>query len=282
MREMITIGLTGWSDHDLIVTHPRKKLEEYASHFPFVEMDTSFYGIPSEKTIQSWLEKTPENFQFIPKAFSAMTQHSDYMKYYSSIEEMFDTFKVRFYPMLAANRIKTFLFQFPPFFHCSEKNIHYLIQVSQLMGTLPVAVEFRHASWLNEENRENTLKLLERLFFIYTVVDQPQTPGNSVPKVIATTNKNLALYRLHGRNYSGWLNASDDPAWRANRTLHDYSTEELTDIKAETLELEQTTKEVAVIFNNNSGGHAAKNAKELQEILNIDFEGLNPMQLDLF
>lgn len=279
---MITIGLTGWSDHDLISTNPKKKLEEYASHFPFVELDTSFYGIPSENSIQSWLKKTPESLQFIPKAYSAMTQHNDYKKYYHSIEEMFDTFKVRFYPMIAANRIKTFLFQFPPYFHCSEKNIHYLIYVADLIGTLPVAIEFRHASWFSEKNHENTLKLLEKLFFSYTVVDQPQTPGNSIPKVLEVTNKKLALYRLHGRNYSGWLNASDDPAWRANRTLYDYSSDELTEIKKDTLELEKLADEVAVIFNNNSGGHAAKNAKELQELLDLDFEGLNPMQLDLF
>lgn len=279
---MITIGLTGWSDHDLIAANPKRKLEDYASHFPFVEIDTSFYGIPTKKSVQSWIDKTPDTFQFIPKAYSAMTTHSDFSKSYDSIEEMFDLYKVQFYPMIAAKRIKAFLFQFPPFFHCTEKNINYLIEVNHLMGTLPVAVEFRHKSWYSEENKENTLKLLKELFFIHTVVDQPQTPGNSIPQVLEATNKRLTLFRLHGRNYSGWLNASEDPAWRANRTLHDYTSEELMDLKEYALILEQQSKEVAIIFNNNSGGHAAKNAKELQELLNIDFEGLNPRQLDLF
>lgn len=279
---MITIGLTGWSDHDLIAPVNKRKLEDYASHFPFVEVDTSFYGIPSEKSVQSWMDKTPESFQFIPKAYQAMTQHQKWHDHFESLEELFDTFKVRFYPMFREKRIKAFLFQFPPYFHCSQKNVDYLEMVSELMGTLPVAIEFRHRSWYSEENRENTLALLRKNFFIHTVVDQPQTPGNSIPGVFESTNSNLTLYRLHGQNYSGWLNASDDPAWRTNRTLHDYSTEELIEIKNESLKLEKHSKEVAVIFNNNSGGHAAKNAKELQELLGLDFEGLNPQQLDLF
>lgn len=279
---MITLGLTGWSDHVLIAPNRKKKLEDYASHFPFVEMDTSFYGIPSEKSIQTWMDKTPNTFQFIPKAYQAMTRHQDWEKHFESMEEMFDTFKVRFYPMVREKRIKAFLFQFPPFFHCSQKNVNYLNRVGKLMGTLPVAIEFRHRSWYSEKNRVNTLALLKKNFFIHTVIDQPQTPGNSVPSVLESTNKKLTLYRLHGQNYSGWLNAGDDPAWRANRTLHDYSKDELLEIKENTLNLAKQSKEVAVIFNNNSGGHAAKNAKELQEMLDLEFDDLNPRQLNLF
>lgn len=279
---MITIGLTGWSDHDLIASDRKRKLEDYASHFPFVELDTSFYGIPSEKSIQSWINKTPDTFHFIPKANSVMTLHRPWEQDAQSLEEVFDLFKIRFYPMLQAKRIKAFLFQFPPFFHCSQKNVAYLEQVSEFMGALPVAVEFRHPSWYSEENRKHTLALLRKYFFIHTVVDQPQTPGNSVPSILEATNKKLTLYRLHGQNYSGWLNAGDDPDWRENRTLHDYTADELREIQKNALLLEKDTEEVAVIFNNNSGGHAAKNAKEFQNLLAIDFEGLNPQQLDLF
>jgi len=279
---MITIGLTGWSDHPRIAPNAKRQLEDYASHFPFVEIDMSFYGIPQKRSVESWLNKTPDAFQFIPKAFGAMTLHQPFEKYYNSIEEMFDTFKVRFYPMVREKRIKAFLFQFPPFFHFNQQNIAYLKQVSDLMGALPVAIEFRHPSWYSEENREKTLRLLEENFFIHTVVDQPQTPSNSVPSVFKATDQRLTLYRLHGRNYSGWLNAGDDPDWRENRTLHDYQEDELIELKDNTLELEKSSKEVAVIFNNNSGGHAAKNAKELQHLLDIDFEGLNPRQMNLF
>lgn len=282
VNKMITIGLTGWSDHPLIAPDNKKKLEDYASHFPFVEMDTSFYAIPSTKNIQAWIDKTPESFQFIPKAYSPMTLHKPWKSEFQTIQELFDTFKTSFYPMMSQKKIKAFLFQFPPFFHYNPKNIEYLITVSELMSTSPVAIEFRHPSWFNNKNREKTLKILEDNFFIHTIVDQPQTPGNSTPTVLEATNKRLSIYRLHGRNYSGWLNASKDTNWRETRTLHDYSIKELKEIKDRALFLEEYSDEVAVIFNNNSGGHAAKNAKELQELLGIDFEGLNPQQLDLF
>lgn len=279
---MITIGLTGWSDHPSIVADKQRKLEDYASHFPFVEVDTSFYGIPTEKSVKSWVAKTPTKFQFIPKANSAMTLHSPWQNNYNSLEELFDTFKTRFYPMLQAQKVKVFLFQFPPFFHCTRKHVNYLKEVEQLMHPLPVAIEFRHPSWYSAENIDQTLTLLKELYFMHTIVDQPQTPGNSVPTVLANTNQKLTLYRLHGRNYSGWLNAAEDADWRETRTLHDYSLEELEELKNNTLKLAENSEEVAVIFNNNSGGHAAKNAKELQKLLGLDFQGLHPQQLNLF
>lgn len=279
---MITIGLTGWSNHPLIAPNRQRRLEDYASHFPFVEVDTSFYGIPSAKSIESWIDKTPDGFQFIPKAYGAMTLHKEWDKEFDHLEELFDTFKIRFYPMVQQKRIKAFLFQFPPFFHFNQKNIQYLNTVSELMGTLPVAVEFRHPSWFSKENRKETIHVLRENFFIHTVVDQPQTPGNSVPALFDVTNPKLAFYRLHGQNYSGWLNASDTSNWRETRTLHDYSNEELVGIAENAQKLKESANEVAVIFNNNSGGHAAKNAKELKNIIGLEFKGLNPQQLDLF
>ncbi len=86
---MISIGLTGWSDHDLLTIRPSKRLEDYSSHFPFVELDTSFYAIPPDKNILSWIEKTPPTFQFIPKAFQAMSQHKDWLKFFPTEQQMF-------------------------------------------------------------------------------------------------------------------------------------------------------------------------------------------------
>lgn len=279
---MITIGLTTWSEHPLIASNKKRQLEDYASHFPFVEMDTSYYGIPSEKNIQSWMEKTPENFQFIPKAFYPMTLHKPWEESVQPIEEIFSLYKRRFQPMVAAGKIKAFLFQFPPFFRYAEKNMNYLRKVRDLMGNLPVAIEFRHASWYSDENRANTLAFLKEMQFVHVVVDQPQTPGNSVPTILNATNNHLTLYRLHGQNYSGWLSANEDVNWRENRTLHDYTEKELLNINKNALELEKQSTEVAVIFNNNAGGHAAKNAKELQDLAQIKFDGLHPQQLNLF
>lgn len=279
---MIEIGLTGWFDHPLIASDRKRKLEDYASHFPFVEMDTSYYAIPSEKNIQNWMEKTPASFQFIPKAYRSMTLHQSVKESNQSLEELFNLFKERFTPMLAAGKIKAFLFQFPPFFRYSEENLAYLKKVREWMGRWPIAIEFRHQSWYSEEHKKTTLQFLANHSFIQVTIDQPQTPSNSVPTILTATNKKLSLYRLHGRNYSGWLNADNEKNWREHRTLHDYQEKELLEIKKNSLILKEQTKELAVIFNNNSGAHAAKNAKELQEMMNLKFEGLHPQQLNLF
>ena len=278
---MITIGLTGWSDHVLLEANKKTKLEDYASHFPFVELDTSFYAIPSEKNLHSWISKTPESFQFIPKAYQAMTQHKKWSEEFTSESQMFQDFLTRFEPMLEQNRIKAFLFQFPPYFGCTKENVNYLRKIRTWMKDTPIAIEFRNSSWYSSQNKESTLAFLTEHQFIHTVVDQPPTPNNSVPLVPENTNKTLTLLRLHGRNFEGWQ-GGNGKNWRSERTLYEYNQEELKQFADIILELGKETDEVAVIFNNNSGGHAAKNAKELQAILGLTFTGLAPRQLDLF
>lgn len=278
---MITIGLTGWSDHPLLGTSKKTTLEDYSRHFPFVEMDTSFYAIPPEKNIQSWMSKTPDSFQFIPKAFQAMTQHKKWNDDFASEKAMFTAFLSRFNPMIEAGRIKSFLFQFPPYFGCTKVHFHYLENVRRWMGDNPIAIEFRNASWFTSENTDHTLSFLRENNFTHTIVDQPQTPNNSIPLIAESTNQQLSILRLHGRNFKGWQ-GENRMNWRAERTLYDYSKSELQDFAALAKSLESKSHEVAVIFNNNSGGHAAKNAKELQTILQLSFNGLSPRQLDLF
>lgn len=277
---MIEIALTGWSDHDLLTEKQKQKLEDYAKHFPVVEMDTSFYAIPPEKNILSWIEKTPDRFRFFPKAYKAMTLHADYKEDFDSLEDLFKTFKETFNPMIARGKIHSFLFQFPPNFDCSKANVNYLRYVRQEMGQLPVAIEFRHPSWFEEGMADKTLEFLADQNFINVVVDQPQTPSISVPFVPQVTNQESAIYRLHGRNYEGWAGESDE-YWRDVRTLWNYSDQEIEEIGQTSQKLAQQADSVLVVFNNNSGGHAAKNAKSLQKYLGLEFDGLGPMQMDL-
>lgn len=75
---MIQIGLTGWGDHDSIYaadTRTHEKLQEYSSHFPVVELDSSFYAVQPIRNMEKWVKETPENFQFIVKAYQGMTGH---------------------------------------------------------------------------------------------------------------------------------------------------------------------------------------------------------------
>ncbi|UJF16606.1 DUF72 domain-containing protein [Jeotgalibaca sp. MA1X17-3] len=278
---MIEIGLTGWSDHPLICPDPKRKLIDYASHLPVVELDSSFYAIPPEKNITQWIKNTPETFQFIPKAYAPLTKHKGQIEETRSLEDLFKIYKATFSPMMKSGKIKAFLFQFPPTFSCRKGHVEYLRKVRRWMADLPIAIEFRNQSWYSEEFKSGTLAFLKEMNFIHVVVDQPQTPNNSVPFTPVATNPDKTFIRLHGRNYEGWL-GDDTKDWRTFRTLYDYSDEDLKEIMQAARDLEKDSKEVTVIFNNNSGGHAAKNAKTLQKMLGIEFEGLAPQQLDLF
>lgn len=116
---------------------------------------------------------------------------------------------------------------------------------------------------------------------IHVVVDEPQVGTGTVPIVLRATNPELTLVRMHGRNQYGWMKANS-PEWREVRTLYRYNAEEIAEWANYVKHLERDSKEIVVIFNNNSGGDAADNAKQLQEALDVKYEGLAPMQMDLF
>ncbi|MBC2161448.1 DUF72 domain-containing protein [Listeria booriae] len=279
---MITIGLTGWSDHDTLYASASKhKLEDYAGNFPMVEVDTSFYAIPSPSTTERWVERTPEEFSFVVKAFQAMTKHKEWQQYYDSETEMYRRFMDAIAPMSEQGRLKAILFQFPPYFSCTRENVNYLRMLREKMGDLPLAIEFRNKTWYTENTTTKTLELLRELGFIHTVVDEPQVGNGSVPIVLKATNDAMTLIRLHGRNSAGWMKANS-PEWREVRTLYRYNEEEINYWAENIRYLQKQSKEIIVIFNNNSGGDAADNAKHLQQALNISYEGLAPMQMNLF
>ena len=92
---MIEIGLTGWGDHDTLYEDLERKIEvkTYASHFPIVELDASYYAIQPERNIIKWINETPNRFQFVVKIHQALTLHADYRDYAESRDILFKQFK---------------------------------------------------------------------------------------------------------------------------------------------------------------------------------------------
>jgi uncharacterized protein YecE (DUF72 family) len=281
---MILIGLTGWGDHDDLYIDKipsRDKLKVYSSHFPIVEVDSSFYAVQPVKNYVKWVEETPERFGFIVKAYQGMTGHLRGDNPFTSMGEMFDAFIKSIQPVIEAGKLKAVLFQYPPWFDCTQKSIGILRYTKEKMGDIPVALEFRHQSWFAPRMKERTLEFMERDGWIHSVCDEPQAGVGSVPTVLYPTHPKLTIVRFHGRNASGW-HSSGQPNWRSIRYLYRYSTEELKEWKEKLEVLQQGSKDVCVVFNNNSGGDAANNAKELMSLLGIEYEGLGPQQLKLF
>lgn len=282
---MINIGLTGWGDHDALyedLARKSDKLKTYASHFPIVELDASYYAIQPERNIKKWISETPERFQFVVKIHQALTLHADFRDFSETRQELFDAFKEMLAPLQESHKLAMVLVQFPPWFDCSSQNIKYILYVKQQLQDYPMCVEFRHQSWFNNQFKEETLSFLTEHQIIHAVVDEPQVKDASIPLVNRITS-DIAFVRYHGRNVHGWTKKDmTDQEWRDVRYLYNYNETELLDLAQKVKILEQKAKQVYVVFNNNSGGHAAQNAKTYQNILGIDYEGLAPQQLKLF
>mgnify|MGYP001180864695 CR=1 FL=1 len=284
---MIYIGLTGWGDHYSIYSgnvKPKDKLAEYSSQFPLVEVDTAFYAIQPAKNVKKWVSDTPDNFRFIVKAYQGMTGHQRREEQpFDSVKEMFTAYKKSLEPYREAGKLACVLFQFPPWFTCKKENVNYLRYCRKIMKEIPIALEFRHQSWFSDKYRESTLKFMKEEGWIHSIVDEPQAGSGTIPTVPVVTHPEKTMIRMHGRNVHGWNKPnSAETNWREVRYLYQYNKEELIEWQNRVIELKKETKDLYIVFNNNSGGHAAGNAKELQDLLGITYEGLSPKHLGLF
>ncbi|MBR2567831.1 MAG: DUF72 domain-containing protein [Paenibacillus sp.] len=281
---MIHIGLAGWGDHDDLYaegTRSKDKLSRYAAHFQVVECDSTFYAIPSQSVVERWIETVPEPFGYVVKAYQGMTGHRTYKTYYESAKEMYQAFVEMVAPIQAAGKLSAVLMQVPPWFDCTRTHVDILRRAREWLQDLPVALEFRHQSWFRDEMREKTLEFMREEQWIHSVCDEPQVSEGSIPIVLESTDDEMTIVRFHGRNASGWVK-QEDKDWREVRYLYQYSVAELSEWVDHVIWLEQHSKQVVVIFNNNSGGHAARNAKQFMELLGQHTAPLAPRQISLF
>ncbi|MFC0270907.1 DUF72 domain-containing protein [Metabacillus herbersteinensis] len=281
----IQIGLTGWGDHDSLYssgTSPSNKLKEYAGHFPVVEVDSSFYAIQPLRNAEKWVKDTPATFEFIVKAYQGMTGHQRGDIPFQSKEEMFVAFNQSIMPYKDENKLAMVLFQFPPWFDCKKENVDYLKWCKEQMEDNPIALEFRHQSWFNSNFYDKTLTFMESENWIHSICDEPQAGLGSVPTVLHPTNSQKTLIRMHGRNVHGWKKPASGTDWREVRYLYRYNKEELLEWQEHCSKLAKNTDLLYMLFNNNSGGDAADNAKQMLQLFGIKYEGLAPRQLDFF
>lgn len=278
------MGLTTWTEHPALIHNEQRPvtLDEYAQHFPTVELDTFFYALPQVATIQNWLATVPPTFEFIIKANQKMTLHQRHQER-GELEQVFQQYRKTITPLIASGQLKTILFQFPPYFDATVRDFDYLRLVRSWLGNLPIAVEFRNQTWYKPAVVDSVIDFCKDLKFTLVAADEPHDTPTSVPFVLAVTNPDLVMMRLHGRNRKGWDNQGKE--WRKTRTLYRYSNEELEFFKRQVEMLTPQPTELAIIFNNNSGKDAAPNALNLQKMMGVKFTGLapkSPEQLDLF
>ena len=198
----------------------------YASKFPIVEVDSTYYFPPSESNSVLWIERTPPEFTFNIKAYSLLTNHptkreslykdlqdqapADKKNVYreqlpdEAVDEVWQRFRDALMPLHSAGKLGAVLFQFPQWFVISKKSKAYIDEVVERLPDYRVAVEFRHKSWMEERNVEETLSFLEERDLPFVCVDMPQGFDSSIPPIAAATAKDLAMVRFHGRDRDVW------------------------------------------------------------------------------
>ncbi|MCP4218527.1 MAG: DUF72 domain-containing protein [bacterium] len=251
-------GTAGWSYKDWNGTvYPAKKPRDFnplhflAQSFDFVEVNTSFYRIPSLKLTEGWVKKTEtlEDFSFWMKVYQDFT-HKLTMR-----PQEITAFKDSLAPLTAASKLSGLLAQFPYAFKLTTANINYVLQLGQVFSEYPLAVEFRHNSWDNME----VLDAFKLNQLIWVNIDQPVI-SQSLPLTTEQTHPEVSYVRLHGRNYKSWFSNEGRDA----RYDYDYRAMELNEIAAKIAKLTKLVKKIFVSGNNHYKGSAAKNLKELK------------------
>ncbi|MET9300837.1 DUF72 domain-containing protein [Micromonospora aurantiaca] len=284
----IKVGTASWTDRTLLdsgwypasADTPEKRLSYYARQFPLVEVDATYYSPPAERTARLWAERTPPGFTFNVKAFSLLTGHptrvsalykdlrpdTDKRNVYpddlpaQAYEEVWTRFLSALDPLVEAGKLGALLFQFPPWFTIKRANKQYLLEVARRCAPLRPVVEFRHASWFDGDNAEETLGFLREHDLPFVCVDMPQGHKSSVPPVLAAT-ADLAVVRFHGHS-DKWTSKDIHEKFG-----YDYSKRELRDWAPKLRELAGQAEQTHVLMNNCYRDYAQRNATTLAGLL---------------
>lgn len=293
----ILVGTASWTDKTLIgcgrfyprqATTAEARLRYYATQFPIVEVDSSYYGLPTPANAQLWAERTPERFVFNVKAFrlftghqtSPLVLHKDIQQalgagapprtlYYKNMpgeirDELWRRFSEALEPLRQAGKLGAVHFQFAPWLLPNrEGKAHVRECVERMEGHL-LSVEFRNKTWFEADNLKKTVAFERELGVVHTIVDGPQGFANCVPCVWEVTHPALALVRLHGRNQETWNIKSDSSSSRFD---YWYSADELAALVPEIRRVAGLAASVHVVFNTNYEDQGQVNARLMSRLL---------------
>src|SRR5438445_3539905 len=190
----VLIGTASWTDPTMTasgVFYPsgadtaEERLAYYASTFPVVEVDATYYALPAERTAQLWAERTPRDFTFDIKAHALMTGQGTETKrlpkairdelsaelreksriYAKDLpaelyDEVWRIFRSALEPLAERGQLGSILLQYPRWVFPSNENRAQIEDAVERLDGWRGAVEFRNGSWLNEKNVERTLRFL--------------------------------------------------------------------------------------------------------------------------
>jgi uncharacterized protein YecE (DUF72 family) len=239
---------------------PSAWFEFYATEFPCVELNASFYSWISAKTMQRFAERAPEGFRFNVKVHRSLTHEIENVVH--GLRAMIESVK----PLREQNHFGVFLAQFPVSFRPNAESKRHVLALAERLS--PLCVEFRSAQWQAHAAEE----LCQAAPLSVVSVDGPRLRG--LPEARPEPGE-IGYLRLHGRNRGKWYDHEE--AWERYDYL--YSETELQEIAPLARGLIEEKHETYIIFNNHYGAQAVTNARQMAALLGIP---LQPAQRRLF
>jgi uncharacterized protein YecE (DUF72 family) len=236
------IGCSGfsyrhWKDRFYPDDVPQRKwFEYYCEFFNTVELNVTFYRVPTLETFKGWYDRSPEDFKFTVKAPRLITHYKKFKNITTEIDN--------FYSIVTKGlkeKLGTVLFQLHPRFEYSEENLALLIK--HMDPTYSNVIEFRHSTWWQPE----VVKALKKNHITFCSISYPQLPDD----VIRTSP--VMYYRFHGV----------PQLYRSS-----YKESELRNI-ADEIKTQRTVDEVYIYFNNDIDVAAIDNAKQIQKMVKM-------------
>ena len=289
MASAVRLGTCSFADEALTKWfYPRglktgaERLRWYARRYDTVEIDSTYYTLPVPEYVARWAAAVPDGFVFHVKAFGVMTRHPVRLEQLppdlrGAVEvdergrverppravraEVFSRFLRALQPLREAGKLGGILMQYPSYVVPRPEAEADLAWARALLGSDEMLVEFRHAAWLDDAQRERTLSLLADIDATYVAVDAPSTGGRNVmPTVVATTSE-TAYVRMHGRNARTWNRRGGSAAERFD---HLYREDELAEWVEPLRELSEGAEQVFVLFNTNGRAAASGSSQEFE------------------
>ena len=210
-------------------------LKYYSRHFSTVEINNSFYHLPSKKSFQNWRESVGKDFIFSVKASRYLT----HMKKLKDAKKVLRNFMQP--AKLLKDKLGPILYQFPPYWHCNVERLGSFFD--ELSPDYIHVVEFRDPDWYRPEVK----RLMERKKVGFCIHDHPDAVS---PHWVTSRYVYIRLHGSQGK-YQG-----------------SYTRKQLGDLADRIKGYLESKKDVFVYFNNDQFGFAVKNAQGLIKILN--------------
>ncbi len=256
---VIYVGTCGFSYKEWIgrfypaKTKPVEMLPYYARVFPAVEIDSSYYGVPSPRTTETMAGRTPADFRFSFKMPQTITHAAGAV---TELHEDASAFRTSLEPVRSARKLACVLAQFPNAFKPARASNDRLMRIAEAFAEIPLVFEFRNRLW----QQPATTALLRELGVGYCNADMPALEGLLAPSADVTSN--VGYVRFHGRNASQWWRGSNVTRYR-----YEYAPEELVPWTDRIAEIDEQAAQTYVFFNNHADGHAARDAEMLGALL---------------